>query len=109
MPFNIRNLVPCGGNSRRAAAGTGEATSGIGNGAMMLWLYRTEDATATVDTAGYFNGARDQLRAGDVILRCTVNSTGVPQTAGFHLVNDVPATGNVDVADALALTVTDTD
>jgi hypothetical protein len=110
MPFNIRNLVPIGGNSRRAPAGTGEATSGVGNGAFTLWLYRTEDATAAVDTAGYFNPARSLLTAGDVILRTSVNGTGVPQTAGFHLVNDVPAApGNVDVADTLALTVTDTD
>ena len=110
MPFNIRNLVPVGGQTRRAPPGTGEATSGVGNGAFCLWLYRTEDAPAVVDTAGYFNGARDQLQSGDVILRLSVNTTGVPQTAGLHIDNDVPAApGNVDVADTLALTVADTD
>jgi hypothetical protein len=113
MPFNLRNLVPIGGANRPAAPGTGESTTvnsvAYGNGAFTLWAYRTEDAAATVDTAGYFNGARAMLTAGDVIMRLTVNSTGVPQTVGLHLVNDVPATGNVDVADALAITVTDTD
>ena len=110
MPFNLRNLVPIGGNSRRAPAGTGEATSGVGNGAFTLWLYRTEDAAATVDTAAYFNNARTLLTAGDLIFRLTVNSTGVPQTAGLHIVQSVPAApSNVDVTDTLALTVTNTD
>lgn len=107
MPFQLSNLSPIGGNSRRAAPGTGEAA---GRGAFCLWAYRTEDAAAAVDTAGYFNAARMLLQAGDIIIRLTVNAAGVPQTAGFHLVNDVPAApGNVDVADALAITTTDTD
>jgi hypothetical protein len=109
MPFNIRNLVPIGGQSRNAPAGTGEATGGVGNGAFTFWLYRTEDAANTVDAAGYFNGARGLLTPNDVILRMTVNATGVVQTAGFHIVNDVPALpGNIDVTDPLALVVTDT-
>lgn len=107
MPFFLRNLQPIGGNSARVAAGQPENSAG--GGTFMLWAYRTQDAPAVVDTAGYFNEARSLLRAGDVILRVSVNATGVPQTVGFHIVNDVPATGNVDVADTLAITATDTD
>ena len=107
MPFLLSNLSPIGGNSRRAAPGAGEAA---GRGAFCLWAYRTEDPPTTVDTAGYFNAARQLLQAGDIILRVSVNASGVPQTTGFHLVNDVPAApGNVDVADTLAITVTDID
>jgi hypothetical protein len=109
MAFILRNLVPIGGQSSRAPAGTDEVDGTVGRGAFTFWLYRTEDAAADVDTAGYFNSARALLTAGDVILRCTINSSGVPQTWGFHGVNSVPSTGNVDVADALAITVTDTD
>lgn len=105
MPFQLTNMSPLMGG-RQAPAGSGEAA---GRGAFTVWLYRTEDAAAVVDTAGYFNAARSLLTAGDVIWRLTVNTTGVPQTSGFHLVNDVPATGAVDVTDVLALTVTDTD
>lgn len=106
MPFQLTNLAPLI-PGRVAPGGSNEVN---GRGAITLWLYRTEDPAATVDTAGYFNAARGLLTLGDVILRCTVNSSGVPQTWGFHGVNDVPAApGNVDVADALAITVTDTD
>jgi hypothetical protein len=107
MPFILRNLDRLGGG-KSAASGVGEATSSIGNGAFTVWLYRTEDATATVDTSGYFNAAADLLRPGDWIMRTTVNSSGVPQTAGTHLVVS-NAAGVVDVADTTALTVTDTD
>jgi hypothetical protein len=106
MAFFLNNLVPVGGQNRRAAPGTGEAN---GRGAMALWVYRTEDAAAVVDTAGYFNGARGLLQQGDIILRLTINSSGVPQTSGMHIVTAAPASGNIDVADALALTVTNTD
>jgi hypothetical protein len=33
-----------------------------------LWHYRTTDAAAEVDTAGYFDGAVRMLRTGDFIL-----------------------------------------
>lgn len=105
MPFIQRNLGNGGEAANRPPFGAGEA---VGAGAPVIWTYRTEDAVTVVDTAGYFNAMRSVLRAGDLIYRVTINSSGVPQTAGFHLVNDVPATGNVDIADVLALTVTDT-
>jgi hypothetical protein len=107
MPLNLRNLDRLGGN-KPAPQGSGEATSGVGNGAFTVWLYRTEDSAATVDTTGYFNGAADLLRLGDIILRVTSNASGVPQTAGFHVVRQNSG-GVVDVTDALALTMTNTD
>jgi hypothetical protein len=95
MPLTLNTLCPIGGHSRRGAA-------------PQMWSYTTQDAAADVDTAGYFNGARHLLAAGDLVYRVTVNGSGVVQTAGFHVVNDVAGT-NVDVADTLPLTVTDTD
>lgn len=106
MPFIRRNFAPMGETSQRMPAGAGEAT---GFGAPLIWTYRTQDATATVDTAGYFNDVASLLRAGDVIYRVTINSSGVPQTHGWHVVNDISAAGVVDVTDTTAIATTDTD
>ena len=80
-----------------------------------LLTYKTEDAAATVDTAGYFNEDGSPLKVNDVIMRLTVTSIDTDSeaaaTAGFHLVNSVTR-GNpdvIDVADTLAITATDTD
>lgn len=80
-----------------------------GNG-FTMWLYKTDDAAATVDTAGYFNTAAKVLRVGDVILRQTFTDTtwAAISTVGFHFVNANDGT-TVDIADALAITATDTD
>lgn len=78
-----------------------------GGGGHTLWYYFTDDAAATVDTAGYFNSAIPSMNIGDLMIRVTL-SAGALSTAGFHLVKDVSASA-VDVTDALALTVTDTD
>lgn len=104
MAFNINNLVCIGGNSK----GCSDITAGaLGKGAPRLWSYITEDTAATVDTAGYFNSALSLLNIGDVIMRITVAS-GALSTGGFHIVKDKSATA-IDVTDALAMTVTDTD
>ncbi len=50
-----------------------------------LWHYTTADAAADVDTQGYFNGASDMLRAGDMLM-ANVNTGGTP-AAGIFLVN----------------------
>lgn len=78
-----------------------------------LWIYKTTDAAATVDTANYFNNAADMLRVGDVILRVTYGEaahTSVAGTSavGFHYVNSISA-GAVDVTDATAIGTADTD
>ncbi len=77
-----------------------------------LWYYKTTDAPAVVDTAGYFSGAAvDMMRVGDVVLVVQVDDVDNPTsvtTAGHHVVNQNDGT-TVDVANTTALTVTDTD
>ena len=71
-----------------------------------LWHYTTPDAAAAVDTAGYFNGASEMLRVGDMIL-ANVETEGTLK-AGIFLVN-ANAGGAVDVADITGVGGTDTD
>jgi hypothetical protein len=71
-----------------------------------LWHYTTADVAAVVDTAGYFDGAADMLRVGDMIL-ANVDTDGTPG-AGIFLVNG-NAAGVVDVADLTAVGAADTD
>lgn len=87
----------------QAVGGQGKA----GN-APQVFSYTTTDAAATVDTSGYFNSVASLLKVGDIIMRVTTSSGSV-STAGMHVVMSVSAAGVVDVADALALTVTNTD
>jgi hypothetical protein len=45
--------------------------------AFTLWHYKTTaDAMNTVDTAGYFNAARDMIRVGDMIVVEASNGRG---------------------------------
>lgn len=98
MPF-IRTRLACIGNDGNSDA-------------PRLWAFKTDDAAAVVDTAGYFAAARQVLKVGDVILRVTVTNLGLSNEAvatyGFHIVMTVSST-SVDVADALVGTVTNTD
>lgn len=71
-----------------------------------LWHYGTADTAADVDTAGYFNGAADMVRVGDMIM-ANVDTDGTP-AAGIFLIN-ANAGGTVDVADLTAVGGTDTD
>ncbi|MBP2301586.1 hypothetical protein [Azospirillum picis] len=49
-----------------------------------LWHYTTADAADDVDAAGYFNGASDLLRTGDMLLaNC---AAGGPPVAGLLVV-----------------------
>lgn len=69
-----------------------------------MWIYSTTDAIATVNTAGYFNGAADLLTVRDIIF---VVDTATPAT---HIVSVLSnAAGVVDVSDGLAVTETDSD
>lgn len=81
-----------------------------GNG-FSFYTYETLDAAATVDSAQYFNDSVDQLRVGDIIMRrtwATAIRSGTISTWGFHIVLSNDGT-DVDVSDALAGVVTDTD
>lgn len=76
-----------------------------------LYAYYTTDAPATVDTSGYFNAASGMLDIGDVILVVQVDDVAAPGSvtaAGWHLVLSNDGT-TVDVSDATAIAVTDTD
>lgn len=99
MAFDITYLVPQTAQGKRGVAST-------------QWSYYTLDAAATVDTSGYFNSAADLLKVGDVINRVTwataIGTGGTISTYGSHIVVSI-ASGVVDVADATAGTVTDTD
>lgn len=96
MAFLARNLIKI----------AGESTEGI-----QIWSYKTDDAAAAVDSAGYFPVGYG-LRMGDIIFRTTVTNLNLSNealsTAGVHIVKDVSATA-IDVTDTTAYTVTDTD
>lgn len=81
-----------------------------GASGLCIWSYKTDDAAATVDTAGYFSAAASRLKVGDIILRTTFTSTAFTtlSTQGFHTVSSNDGT-TVDVNDTLAVTATDTD
>lgn len=68
-----------------------------------LWGYKTDDAAAVVDTAGYFAAARQLLKVGDLIHRVTVTNLGLSNEAvathGWHIVLTVTSL-TVDVSDA---------
>lgn len=71
------------------------------------WQYTTTDATATVDSAGYFNDAADLLTVGDIIEAIT-SSGGTPSYDSYHVNANDGST--VDVADTVALdSASDTD
>ena len=71
-----------------------------------LWHYTTADTAVAADTTGYFNGAADMLRVGDMIF-ANVDTAGAPG-AGIFLVNS-NAGGVVDVANLTPVGATDTD
>lgn len=95
MTFDISQFGPIGGQASRGKA-------------PQVFGYKTTDAAGDVDTSGYFNDIYNMLSVGDFILRVTLNSSGVPTTAGFHVVMS-RASNVVDVSDAAALTITDAD
>jgi hypothetical protein len=61
-----------------------------------LFLYATDDAAATVETAGYWNGARALLQNGDQVA-ATMAAAGTP-ILKHYVFTSVPATGNVVAA-----------
>lgn len=80
-----------------------------------IWSYKTADAAATVDTANYFATALESgMKIYDLILRTTVTNLGASNeaysTQGLHVVSASDrSAGTIDVADAVALSGTDTD
>lgn len=70
-----------------------------------LWHYTTADTADTVDTAGYFNGAADMVRVGDIVLANT--ETGGTAKAGLLVVSSNTG-GVVDVNDLTPIGAADT-
>ena len=69
-----------------------------------LWMYRTADAIATINSSGYFNDAANMLNIRDLII---VQDTNVPTT---NFVTVLTNTGSVvDVSDGTAVVETDSD
>lgn len=95
MPFNATNFQPVGGQGK------------AGN-APQVWSYTTTDTAADVDTSGYFNAVSSLLKVGDMIYRVTTSGAAV-STAGQHIVLTISAAGVVNVSDANALAITNTD
>lgn len=74
--------------------------------APVTWNYRTADAVADVNTAGYFNEVAGEVRVGDLIYAlCGFGGTLAP--AHFYVASNDGTT--VDVANGDALTTTDSD
>ncbi|EWY37488.1 hypothetical protein N825_17915 [Skermanella stibiiresistens SB22] len=71
-----------------------------------LWHFTTIDPAADVDTSGYFSGASDMLRVGDMIM-ANLDTDGTPQ-AGILLVASNGG-GTVDVANLTQVGATNGD
>ncbi|PWC56035.1 hypothetical protein [Azospirillum sp. TSO22-1] len=67
-----------------------------------LWHYTTPDAATAVDGSGYFNGAADMLRVGDMVLANAGGGSGV-------LVIASNAGGTVDATNLTAFGTTNSD
>lgn len=91
MAFAMSGLTAIGQSKRGNAPG--------------LFLYKTADTQATVNTAGYFNSIASLLTVGDVIF---VYDSTTPSLV-ITYVNQVTAAGVVDIADGTTISATDTD
>ena len=91
MAFAMTGLTAIGQSKRGNAPG--------------LFLYKTADTQATVNTAGYFNSIASLLTVGDVIF---VYDSTTPSLV-LTYVNQVTAAGVVDIADGTTVSATDTD
>ncbi|MCA0425415.1 MAG: hypothetical protein LCH61_19240 [Proteobacteria bacterium] len=74
----------------------GDASGNPTASTISAFRYATADAAATVETAGYFNGARALLTVGSIIV--SVMAIGGTPVLKSYVVTAVPASGNVTVA-----------
>jgi hypothetical protein len=91
MAFAMSGLTAIGQSKRGNAPG--------------LFLYKTADTQATVNTAGYFNSIASLLTVGDIIF---VYDSTTPSLV-LTYVNAVSGAGVVDIADGTTVSATDTD
>ena len=90
MAFSATGLVTV------CAAKAGNAPS--------MYLYKTTDTQATVNTADYFLSLKDTLKVGDIIFIYDATTPSLVLT----YVNAVSST-SVDIADGTTVSATDTD
>ena len=69
-----------------------------------MYLYKTADTQATVNTADYFLSLKDTLKVGDIIF---IYDSTTPSLV-LTYVNSVTST-SVDIADGTTVSATDTD
>jgi hypothetical protein len=81
------------------------AASKAGN-SPAIYAYKTADAIADVNTAGYFNALANVLSVGDLIYCVTSTGTTAVATLVYVVSN---ASGVVDVTDGTTLANTDGD
>lgn len=81
-----------------------------GNGSK-IWMYRTDDTAATVNTAGYFNEMAAVMSLGDVVFVQVVTAPNAPTAISAQQIMYVNGNDGtiVDVVDGVAITATDTD
>lgn len=64
-----------------------------------IWQYRSTDAAATVDGAGYITNASDLgMKAGDIVFVTDTDAT--PPALTLHAVASIAANGSADLTDA---------
>lgn len=90
MTLSLKSLVRLRQVPVGSAAGAAQAKQ------ISIWLHATDEAAATVETAGFFNNARTLLAKGDIIISTMANGgTAVVKT---YVAAAVPSTGNVTIA-----------
>lgn len=87
------------------SAGWSTVAAGKAGNAPALYVYKTADAQADVNTSGYFNSVSSIVRVGDIIF---VYSTASSGSLVLTYVNS-NASGVVDIADGTTVSATDTD
>ena len=86
MAFNINKFAPVGGQSTRGAS-------------PQVFSYGTTDSVSTIETNGYFNGARTYLEANDIIIVMIENRRHI-----YHIVS-VPLNGDVVINDNIHISI----
>lgn len=88
--------------SRSGLARLGSANSDAG----ALWIYKTTDTAATVNTADYFLDAIDEIKLNDVMILIT-DTGGTPAVVISYVNANNGST--IDIADGTTISATDTD
>jgi hypothetical protein len=70
-----------------------------------MYLYKTTDTQATVNTVSYFDSISSMLKVGDIIFVYDATTPSLVLT----YVNAVSSAGVVDIADGTTVSATDTD